>query len=44
VLVEDIRPGSLRSNPDFLMVVATKLFFSASDGATGAELWGLQLP
>src|SRR5205823_8808173 len=39
VLVKDIRPGGIGSNPFNLMVVGETLFFSANDGVNGTELW-----
>ena len=38
-LVKDIRPGSGNSGPYYLTNVAGTLFFGASDGTHGTELW-----
>ena len=40
----DIRPGSAGSAPEELMVSGDSVFFRASDGITGSELWRLDLP
>lgn len=37
--VKDIASGSLNSNPDALTAVGTSVYFSASDGTHGIELW-----
>src|SRR5947209_8369307 len=39
VIVDDIDPGTLGSNPTSLTVVGSTLFFAASDGVHGPELW-----
>jgi ELWxxDGT repeat protein len=39
VLVKDIRPGALGSNPLNLTNVNGTLFFSANNGVNGVELW-----
>ena len=39
VLVKDINPGNLGSNPDDLVVIGSTLFFTADDGTNGVELW-----
>ncbi|MDW8244775.1 MAG: hypothetical protein RMJ88_16325, partial [Thermogemmata sp.] len=39
VMVRDIAPGSLSSNPRMLTNVNGRLFFVANDGVTGNELW-----
>src|SRR5262249_12819330 len=42
-MLKDIHPGSLPSNPSYLTVVTngttSTLFFAATDGAHGTELW-----
>jgi len=38
-MVKDINPGSGSSYPDYLTDVNGTLFFTASDGASGQELW-----
>lgn len=39
VMVNDIRPGSVGSNPYGLFVFNGNLFFIANDGTNGRELW-----
>ncbi|MBK7408688.1 MAG: T9SS type A sorting domain-containing protein [Saprospirales bacterium] len=39
VLVADLWPGALSSAPSFLTFVNGDLFFAASDGVLGSELW-----
>ncbi len=39
VMVNDISPGVLGSNPTSLTVMGNTLFFAASDGVHGPELW-----
>ena len=39
VMVKDINPGALGSNPSSLTVVGSTLFFAATDGVHGPELW-----
>ena len=39
VMVKDINPGTLGSNPTSLTVVGSTLFFAATDGVHGPELW-----
>jgi ELWxxDGT repeat protein len=39
VMVKDINPGSVSSNPSYLANVNGTLFFSANDGTHGVELW-----
>jgi ELWxxDGT repeat protein len=39
VMLKDINPGSLPSNPTGLTVVGSTLFFSACDGRHGFQLW-----
>jgi len=39
VILKDIRPGPVGSNPGALTVVGGVLFFRANDGAHGAGLW-----
>ncbi len=39
VLVKEIRPGELSSDPHFFTVVGDTLFFAADDGSVGEELW-----
>jgi len=38
-MLKDIKPGSGQSNPGFLTNINGILFFSASDGINGDELW-----
>jgi ELWxxDGT repeat protein len=38
-LVGDIRPGLEGSSPEALVVVNSRVFFSADDGVNGRELW-----
>src|SRR4051812_12663058 len=38
-LLKDINPGSGNSTPTILTNVNGTMYFSASDGATGQELW-----
>ncbi|HEX5052212.1 MAG TPA: hypothetical protein VFZ65_10600 [Planctomycetota bacterium] len=42
-LVADIAPGAGSSNPEFLDIAGSKLFFLADDGTTGRELWVVDL-
>jgi ELWxxDGT repeat protein len=37
--VQDLRPGSLGSNPEELAVAGDRLFFEADNGTLGTELW-----
>ncbi len=37
-LVKDIRPGAFGSHPRYLTAFRGRVYFSADDGATGAEL------
>jgi len=39
VLIRDIRPGPLGSNPFNLTKFGSSIFFGANDGFVGAELW-----
>jgi hypothetical protein len=39
VLVKDIRPGPIGSNPKRLTKALGTLFFTADNGTNGAELW-----
>jgi ELWxxDGT repeat protein len=39
VLLKDIRPGALGSEPRALIGVGRKVFFVAADGTAGRELW-----
>ncbi|NVJ21860.1 MULTISPECIES: ELWxxDGT repeat protein [Myxococcus] len=39
VLVEDILPGPMGSNPDHFTVLGNQLFFAADDGVHGVEPW-----
>jgi ELWxxDGT repeat protein len=39
LLVKDIRPGSVNSDPRWLVDFAGALYFAADDGALGRELW-----
>ncbi|MBR9970881.1 ELWxxDGT repeat protein [Magnetospirillum sulfuroxidans] len=39
VMVKDICPGSLGSNPTYLLNINGTLYFAASDGTNGRELW-----
>ncbi len=39
MIVADINAGAGSSNPENLLVVGSKIFFSANDGAAGTELW-----
>lgn len=38
-MVEDTRPGAGSSSPFYLTTVNGTMFFQATDGASGAELW-----
>ena len=38
-LVKDILPGSGRGYPQFLTELGEKIYFRATDGANGSELW-----
>jgi hypothetical protein len=38
-MVRDIRVGPETSDPRYLTVVGNKVFFSADEGLTDAELW-----
>jgi trimeric autotransporter adhesin len=38
-LVKDIRPGSATSNPTNLRTIGNTVYFSATDGTNGYELW-----
>jgi len=40
VLVKDINPTT-SSNPDYLILLGSSIFFSANDGVRGTELWVL---
>ncbi len=44
VNVQDLRIGKVGSDPEELTFVGTTLFFSASDGTYGRELWKLPSP
>jgi ELWxxDGT repeat protein len=39
LLTADIVPGSASSNPLYMTVAGTQVFFNADDGVHGAELW-----
>ncbi|WP_428307354.1 ELWxxDGT repeat protein [Lacipirellula sp.] len=39
LLVKDIRPGTLPSNPSYLVNFNGTLYFTAEDGVSGNELW-----
>lgn len=39
VMVKDIRPGAMGSNPNGLIKFQDKLFFGADDGISGNEIW-----
>jgi len=39
VLIHDIAPGSISSNPKSFVVYNNKLMFTANDGSHGEELW-----
>ncbi|HLL52790.1 MAG TPA: ELWxxDGT repeat protein [Myxococcaceae bacterium] len=39
VPLKDVRPGETSSNPVFLGVMGSTVFFAANDGANGQELW-----
>jgi ELWxxDGT repeat protein len=43
VLVHDVNPGIGSSNAEQFVAIGTTLFFRADGGATGVELWALQL-
>jgi ELWxxDGT repeat protein len=43
-LVSDINIGSSSSNPEYLMVSSNTLFFSATNGVSGTELYACTLP
>jgi ELWxxDGT repeat protein len=44
IVAADINPGGENSNPSLLASTATTLFFAASNGASGNELWTLSNP
>ncbi len=44
VNVQDLRIGKSGSNPEELTFVGTTLFFSATDGTYGRELWKMESP
>ena len=43
-LVQDINPGPGSSTPENFIVAGGCLYFSATDGEHGFELWALPLP
>jgi ELWxxDGT repeat protein len=43
VLMQDLAPGVLRSDPRDFTIAGQSIFFSATDGSSGRELWSLPL-
>ena len=44
VLVADVCPGGCGSDPTYLTVLGDTLFFNATDGKTGSEVWRSEPP
>jgi len=42
-ILEDICPGSQSSSPDHLLALPDRLFFSATEGFMGIEIWTAKL-